>query len=498
MFNKYVWKLYLEAGGQETVELFRKNICGSLSEEYIRRISELQRVYCVSDGIIKETERLQNGLYDAIKDQMTDAENEEGMDFSDEEMEDLFSEIYDDNFTNMSSRSEKETFGYFIDGLAYFSTLLALQTCGSFIPYYFFGTYNVLAMIAEAFDIALAPVPKKADYKGRVWHYLRLCIALNKFRRENDLSPFELCAFLYDFAPNYIGGSDSYILKELPEPTSAFFIGGGGDNADATAEDDPEKIAFWQCSPDTRAGDMIVMYLKTPISAISSIWRSYSVGFIDPFFYYYRCTYIGRPNKINRISLDEIKSDKILGKMAIVNKNMQGINGIELLPSDYNHIVEISNANVPKLEYVIEDGKGGYVNEKAVEEKLIKPLLSELGFGEADYVQQLSVPIGNHNRALIPDFVLLPECSGGHYSAFTIIEAKRSIMDSKQLEDAKIQARSYAKLLGVRYSVVASQEGIWVSAARDDYSEDIMVSSWEELKDSDTFYKLGRLIRKDL
>ena len=189
---------------------------------------------------------------------------------------------------------------------------------------------------------------------------------------------------------------------------------------------------------------------------------------------------------------------KILGKMPIVNKNMQGINGIELLPSDYNHIVEISNANVPKLEYVIEDGKGGYVNDKAVEEKLIKPLLSELGFGEADYVQQLSVPIGNHNRALIPDFVLLPECSGGHYSAFTIIEAKRSIMDSKQLEDAKIQARSYAKLLGVRYSVVASQEGIWVSAARDDYSEDIMVSSWEELKDSDTFYKLGRLIRKDL
>ena len=138
-------------------------------------------------------------------------------------------------------------------------------------------------MIAETFDIDLPELPRKSDYKGRVWHYLSLCISLNHFEKDNNLSPYELYAFLYDFAPRYIGGKDSYILKELPSPKSAFFIGGGGDNDDATAEDHPDNITRWQCNPDTRAGDMIVMYLRTPVSAITSIWRSYSVGFFDPF-----------------------------------------------------------------------------------------------------------------------------------------------------------------------------------------------------------------------
>ena len=104
------------------------------------------------------------------------------------------------------------------------------------------------------------------------------------FRVENRLSYCEFCAFLYDFAPHYIGGVDSYIIGELPEPKAAYFVGGGGNNADAEAEND-------------------VMYLRTPISAISSVWRSMSIGFIDPFFYYYRCTYIGMPKKLSRIPI---------------------------------------------------------------------------------------------------------------------------------------------------------------------------------------------------
>ncbi len=117
----------------------------------------------------------------------------------------------------------------------------------------------------------------------------------------------------------------SYIINDLPEPKSAYFIGGGGRNGDESAEDDLREIFCWQCNPDTRAGDMIVMYLTSPISAISSVWRSCSVGFNDPFFYYYRCTFIGYPLKGKRIGIDEIKKDKTLGKMPLVSKNMQGI-----------------------------------------------------------------------------------------------------------------------------------------------------------------------------
>ena len=67
MFNKYVWGLYLKAGGQETVDFFRNNICGVLSEEYIRRICELQIKYCVSERIINETDSQLKDLYIGFK-----------------------------------------------------------------------------------------------------------------------------------------------------------------------------------------------------------------------------------------------------------------------------------------------------------------------------------------------------------------------------------------------------------------------------------------------
>ena len=82
---------------------------------------------------------------------------------------------------------------------------------------------------------------------------------------------------------------------------------------------------------------------------------------------------------------------------------------------------------------------------------------------------------------MIPDFVLSPVTSNGHYSGFAIIEVK-------------VQARSYAKMVGAKYSSIASQEGIWVTSAKDDYSKDIFSASWVELKDEDTFYDLNQMI----
>ena len=76
---------------------------------------------------------------------------------------------------------------------------------------------------------------------------------------------------------------------------------------------------------------------------------------------------------------------------------------------------------------------GEYATEKEVENEVIKPFLNKLGYDESDYVQQLYIPIGNHNNLLIPDFVLLPETRGGYQSAFAIVEAKRSISVEKRV-----------------------------------------------------------------
>ena len=502
MINRYVWELYLKSGGEQTINFFRDNLYEHYSSDYALGIRRMQEYYCVSKGIIDDTEWQLQALDSVISEGAPDEWQPEDEELSDDELvvqaikdiDEIFENEY--NYILSEEKSDKSAFQYCSYNLPGLSTLFSFNHPDIFVPYYFCCNYNILNMIAETFDIELPELPKKADYRARTWHYANLCKAFYKFRVENNLTYCEFCAFLYDFAPHYIGGVDSYIIEDLPEPKAAYFVGGGGDNADAEAENYVGEKMYWQCNPATRAGDMIVMYLRTPISAISSVWRSMSIGFIDPFFYYYRCTYIGMPKKLSRIPLAEIKSDSILSKMPIVAKNMQGINGVELKPSEYNYIVSKAGKDLPRLENALSENEGQFANEKDVEEKLVKPLLTKLGFDEKDYVQQMYIEIGNHNYALIPDFVINPISTNGHYSGYTTIEVKRSITSEKQLKQVKVQARSYAKILGAKYSVIASMEKVWITGYEDDYESCVFEETWESLSDTDIFYKLEKIIGK--
>ena len=287
-------------------------------------------------------------------------------------------DYYDSN--TKGGRTDSQAFDEFTWSMAYYSTLFAYYRPDSYVPYYFQFNYNVLEMIADSFGIELPDMPKKADYKGRFFFYEKLCNVFHDFRKINGLTTYELYAFLYDLAPKYIGGVDSYIIKELPEPKAAFFIGGSKD--DSSLANKAESIIPWQCNPETKAGDMIVMYLRTPISAIDSVWRSCSVGFNDPFFYYYRCTYISNPKSMNRIGLNDMKKDDVLGKLPIVRKNMQGVNGVELKPSEYARILKLGKCKAPLIKYTSDISDKTYSTEKDVEEKIIKPLLKQLGYSE--------------------------------------------------------------------------------------------------------------------
>lgn len=118
---------------------------------------------------------------------------------------------------------------------------------------------------------------------------------------------------------------------------------------------------------------------------------------------------------------------------------MQGLNGVELLPSVYNHLLDMAKSDLPRLEFIITDNDLVLSREKDVENKLIKPFLKELGYEDSDYKQQLYIEIGNHNHALIPDFVIHPIVSKGHQSADFIIEATLSISSTKISEEEKLK-----------------------------------------------------------
>lgn len=501
MFNKFVWDTYLRAGGDDIARNFERFIKNEItkksSNDYIDMIYEFRNFYCASKlNLDYYMQVLKDFFDDVLGDGVTYGcatviEMPEDTEYS---IEDVLVQLHNGiNYDN--SMRENDIFAEFSEEIEYYSTFLFIVFPDVFIPYYFRCNFNVLHSITKEFGIELPPIPAKNNYKARFYYYGEICTALCNFRVENNMSPYELLAFLYDFAPKYIGGKESYIVRELPEPKSAYFIGAKA--SDEFDTDDEEEVTAWQSNPDTRAGDMIVMYRRTPISAIDSVWRSVSVGFNDPFFYYYRCTYISNCKRVNQISQKQLVNDEIFKNLPIVRKNMQGINGVELLPSYYNHLMNLADADVPRLQYSEIEGDITFTNEKDVENKLVKELLKKLGYSEEEYVQQLQIRVGNHNYKLIPDFVILPVVSNGHYSASFLIEAKLSIPTMSALEEVKIQARSYAKQLGAKYSVIASKEKVWITVAKDDYSQTIFEATWSEMNNSDTFYELFKLLGKE-
>lgn len=499
MLNPYVWQLYLAGPGRKTVQFFKKHLSVSPTKAYADGIYRFHQVYCPSKNISSNLRDDLKSLSEVFReetagDDVLSAETEAKEAANTEEsldavIRDLYEVLADED------ESPEKIFDNFAGDIAYYTTLMAIEAPGVCLPYYFKYSFNVLTRIAGTFGIALPEIPAKKDYRGRFFYYAEICRAFKAFREAHHLSPYELCAFLYDFAPHYIGGTESFIIpvEKLPEPRSVYFIGGERD--DAFLSKRPQTITPWQCSPDTLAGDMIVMYLKSPISAVDSLWRSVSTGFNDPFFYYYRCTYIARPKSISRFSLRAMRQDPIFSKLPIVRKNMQGINGVELKPSVYNHLLELTRAPLPPLAAppAEADSARSITCEKDVEDQLIKPFLKRLGYSKQDYEQQLYIPIGNHNNALIPDFVICPRVQNENPTAFLLIEAKKAIASARDLEDAKRQARSYARQLNAAFTVIASQEGIWIAAA-DDYTRDILVHTWVELKKVDCFHTVFTLI----
>ena len=502
MLNRYVWSNYLRAGGAEIVEMFRKNLLDDYTEDYAVQIRRMISVYCPFSFYQDDVENqllFLKGFLDSDKNSDKSTEdNEPNLTDSifqqlDAEYEDIAAMIKDQTG---AEASPSDVLSRFLGDMAQTTTLYAMIDPERFIPYYYQHTFNMLQMIAEEFGIALPEIPKKKDYRERFYYYGAVCKALTTFRTENDLSPYELCAFLYDFAPKYIGGYDSFVIYDLPEPKNAFLIGSSKDDPYLPSDDETDATMLWQCSENTRPGDMILMYLTTPVSAIDSIWQACSVGFIDPFFFYYRCTYLRKQAAISQVSLHTLRHDDVTSKMAIVRKNMQGVNGVELKPSEYNRIIDLAGAKAYRFEYDGSIADSNMKDERDVEDKLIKPLLSKMGYDETDYIQQMYIELGNHNHTLIPDFVLLPRRAVGHASAFAIVEAKRTITKENQLQAAKTQARSYANQLKAQYTIVASQEKVWITGGDDDFDATIFAASWAELGDPDTLFALSKLIGK--
>lgn len=330
--------------------------------------------------------------------------------------------------------------------------------------------------------------PKKSDYRARCMYYWELCETLQSFRKDNGLSPYDLCALLYDFGQ----GLTKNIPTELPKPSKAWFIGG-----EIMPEEDLDFM-FWQANEDTMRGDILVHYETYPICAITCMWIAQTDGVIDPFFYYYANTYIGNRIKLPHITLKELKNDEYFSSHSLIRKNFQGVNGWEMNNKDYVEFLRMIQAkgydinNLPTL-YSPKMPCTNIKLEKDVEEQLLIPLLDSMGM--TDYMRQVPLRAGRRER-IYPDFALHCTKTDNGYIAKVLIEAKLSMRNKKEVYAAFQRANSYAHLLEAPIIILCDKEMLLVYTNENGFNRNRYKRFfWEDMENPDSFNELRQIIK---
>ncbi len=500
-FNNYFWNLYKQSDqGKNVIDLFEKKdhqgialkfqtgtFCNDLTDDEVNYYNESPlKNFLTAERTIDFTLALQ-ALFSSY-------------DFA--EPRSTFETIIDGNiyFPLIDQHVEKRSYSLWINNVENFSTALFLVENEFFIPYYFRIKFDLLQSIFSYFDIPLPKIPIKKDWRGRLLYYVDLCEVLYEFRKQHALSRAELCAFLYDFAPK---GVEKLTSDEMPSPSKAWFCGGNKNDFQFLDHPDIHRQSHWQGNPDTRKGDIIVMYCLAPRSYIHSIWRADRDGFIDPFFYYYTVIFISNPSVIKPVGHKELKSNAIFSKSPLVRSNMQGLIGYPIAYEEYNELLRISekkDQNISELpaikpDFTIDDTE--LITEKDVEEKLIEPLLKKLGYDEQDWLRQMPVKMGRGERNY-PDYCFEAYPVRGEETAKMIIEAKFSVRNQNELTEAYYQAKSYAFRLQSQKFVVAAKEGIWIfEKSRNLFLRDVhSFYSWYQMEHPDTLHEVHKKIGK--
>lgn len=380
----------------------------------------------------------------------------------------------------------------------------------SIYPQFFFPILNnerfdTLIKNCDSLGIELPYIPNSVDKRGLVFYYYSICESLDTFSKEYGLSAEELSACVYDFAT--ILQNVTEIKNFLPEPTNVWFTGASKSDYKTTFQNlTPEIVRNWACNEATKRGDIIVIYCLSPQSFIHSIWRANSDGVANPFSYYYSRATVTNPIEIPPISYAELKNDKYWSNVPIVRKNLQGINGVQLTARDYEELLRLISSKgfdisvLPKLYSPSIEIEVNLTSEKEVEEKLLIPLLAELGYSQSDWQRQLSQKAGRSLKA-IPDFVFFPRGERHFQNAPFVLEAKYYLNSSNERMNAFNQALSYCKMMSADLLGLCDKERLIIYSRKDGVFGRFNPSfekHWGNIKSPETFAELKKIIGKEV
>lgn len=490
-FNRYVFDCYLQTDLARETKNFFENLSVWVKEEKWKEIYS----YLFKQGYTQESEGYWIETFEDLLAKFSDWERAKNIEQAIEKFE-----RFVDSFLAGSDKKECRDKLAKLDVISLF---LYLKDPEHYIPYFFTNRFFLLERVFQLFDIPLPIPPSKQKYRDRFLYYGNLCREIYEFRKKYSLDYIELNCFLYDFSlktlPDFIN------TDELPDAINIYISGGTKEDTDLLRSNGEKYQTFWQGNPQTKIGDIILLYSLSPYSGLTAIFRAVSPTYYDPFSYYPERVWVGFPiviPTIHSIHLSELKSNPVWKEKGLVKANMQGVNGRECTSDEYNAIIEILKSKnfdvsiLPKLPFLDEPDFRNLSNERDVEITLLEPLLKQLGFDENDWLRQMTLRMGRNDR-VFPDYALFANDRRGEESARFIWEAKYRIANERQLKDAFLQAKSYALRLGCDGFGLVALEGVWISTRQDDFKwERLKKFSWSELKQEENFSRLIGLADK--
>lgn len=382
-----------------------------------------------------------------------------------------------------------------------------------FLPNLYFMQFSYFKRFAEKYDLDLPEMPNCSDYRKRWLYYVDMCNALNGFAIENGIQdPGELCAFLFDYEiTNIKDEMNVEFAKPMPKvPEQAWILVGNYGEGEKNME-----YGFWQANQLTCKGDIMLFYEKSPVKKLNAVWTALDDGFVDPFGHYYAYSFIGKKIEIpddQAVTYDDFKNSEYFKSRSkegnFVSKNFQDVSGWTVTSQDYAEIkrmLELKGFDTSVLPNLYEPevrANVTIINEKSVEDFLLKPLLEEMGWKQdVDYFQQVEFPAGHsttgHKMEKRPDFCLHLTRTGNLMKAKVVIEVKHYMKNNKEIAAAFTQGVSYANWGKAKVFVLCDEKQIRVYEQNQngDFDENKWKRfRWEEMEVLEKFNELKKLL----
>jgi len=515
--SKINWNRYKESeSGKATIELFNKLSSEECSHEFmIELIKRFDPQFMHNCGA-KEIDCLKETLsyHDENLNRILSQE-----DVVFESIDDLvqfyplylFSELAEEGAENLNDIPQS-SFKMLLSENLPLSLLLYAYIPEFYLPNLFVMQFAYLKRIADKYEIELPETPNRSDYRSRCLYYIDMCVALHNFCVDNEFEDkAEFCAFLFDYEMPLVKEElEDEFDKPLPEfPEQAWILVGNYSEGEKNME-----RGFWQANPLTCKGDIMLFYEKSPVKKLNSVWIALQDGVVDPFFYYYSNTFIGKKIEIPSdmaLTFEDFKNNDYFKtrekKGNFVSKNFQDVSGWPVTSVVYKEIKSMLEGKgfdtsvLPSL-YEPMEIRADIHDESDVSTKLLTPLLEEMGWKKGvDFRGEIEFNAGHtktgHKSNKRPDFCLHIKETDDDIEAKVAIEVKHHMKDPKQLHKTFVQGRSYAKWGNVQVLVLCDelQIRVYERDRNGAFSENRWTRfRWEEMERLEKFNELKRML----